>query len=186
MFPYGDPMSTASPHADHSVRPAQPEDADVIGRIQVRCARATHRSALTDEVVDGFDPERFSAAWLEAMRQHGPRAHLLVACDGPAVVGFAAIAPSTDPDADDRCAELTVLYVDPDRQRTGHGSRLLAAATDVAGTDVDDVRHWVMPDDPARERFLSEAGFQPDGAWREFEVVPGHTVAERRWTTTLR
>ena len=98
---------------------------------------------------------------------------LLVACAGEEVVGFAAVGPSTDPDATDVDGELLVGGVSPGARRAGHGSRLLNATVDTAGlTGFARVRTWLLAADEATRAFLEAAGFAPDGARRERVTGP--------------
>ena len=162
--------------ADVSVRPAVPGDEDDVTRVQVSAWRETHETALGDGVVDALDTTAMRDRWASAISAPpGPGFAVLVALDGPQVVGFAAVAPG----------QLVALEVDPRHQRAGHGSRLLAAAVDRLRTDgAQEMVTWVLDDDSARERFLSSAGLGPDG--RERVLATGvRDVVERRWSAAI-
>lgn len=107
---------------------------------------------------------------------------MLVACDGPDPVGFAAVVPAQDPDLDQAAAELSILVVAPEEQRHGHGSRLLAAAVEYArGGGAGTLVMWVLePDAPLRE-FLESSGWAADGAHRELELDESGTQRVRQW-----
>jgi GNAT superfamily N-acetyltransferase len=96
--------------------------------------------------------------------------------------------------------EILTLEVDPDHQRGGHGSRLLAACVDLAREDgATHLQTWVLQGDAAREQFLASAGLGPDGACRELApstVGEGEGeatgqgrsqggVAEHRWVAEI-
>lgn len=162
--------------ADVSVRPAVPGDEDDVTRVQVSAWRETHETALGDGVVDALDTAAMRDRWASAISAPpGPGFAVLVALDGPQVVGFAAVAPG----------QLVALEVDPRHQRAGHGSRLLAAAVDRLRTDgAQEMVTWVLDYDSARERFLSSAGLGPDG--RERVLATGvRDVVERRWSAAI-
>lgn len=162
--------------ADVSVRPAVPGDEDDVTRVQVSAWRETHETALGDGVVDALDTAAMRDRWASAISAPpGPGFAVLVALDGPRVVGFAAVAPG----------QLVALEVDPRHQRAGHGSRLLAAAVDRLRTDgAQEMVTWVLDDDSARERFLSSAGLGPDG--RERVLATGvRDVVEHRWSAAI-
>lgn len=188
MSPSDLPFPT-TPLADVSVRPALAADAPILGRLHVASWRQTYADVLGPEVVAGFDAEAFGSVWAEALSQHrggNDRHHLLVACAGADVVGFTAVQPAGDSDADATDGELTALIVGPEFQRVGHGSRLVAAAVDhLRGDGLTTARIWVLDGDPAREAFLESAGFGLDGAWRELEITPDRRVKETRWVTAL-
>jgi predicted N-acetyltransferase YhbS len=178
--------------ADVSVRPAAPDDENAITRVQLRAWRLSHAEVLGAEVLETLDAAAVRDSWASAIAAPPTPAHrVLVACDGPRVVGFAATAPA-DADAPDaaggpagRVVEVVALEVDPDHQQGGHGSRLLAACVDLARQDgATAVVTWVLDGDPARERFLAGAGLGPDGATRDLATGTG-TVVERRWAAEI-
>lgn len=162
--------------ADVSVRPAVPGDDATITRVQLRAWRLSHARALGDEVLEGLDAAAVREQWARAIEAPPSPAHrVLVACDGPRVVGFAATAP-----AGDDAVEVLALEVDPDHQKGGHGSRLLAACVDLAREDgARSVVTWVLDEDPAREQFLAGSGLGPDGAERA--LTTDGVPVERRW-----
>lgn len=183
-------MPLFSESADVSVRPALAEDAAAIATVQRRAWAHAHRQVLGQEVLDALDPVRMQAGWSQAVSAPpGPGHRVLVACAGAQVVGFAAFVPSTaqDDDVEIAAGELVALEVDPDHQRGGHGSRLLAATVDLLREDgAAALTTWVLDGDEARIRFLSSTGFGPDGAVRDLAVGPdgsGHdrAVRENRW-----
>ncbi len=177
------------PVADVSVRPAVPGDEEHIARIQLAAWRSSHADVLGDVVLDSLDESAFAAQWAQAVTAPpGRDYHVLVACDGPHVVGFASVAPVAAPEPTDAPAGVVLaLEVDPTAQRRGHGSRLLAAVVDVLrGDGADQVQTWVIDGDEARVRFLAGAGLGPDGLTRRLATGPGpddeaHVVVEHRW-----
>lgn len=162
--------------ADVSVRPAIPGDEALITTIQLTAWRAAHDPLLSSEVLDALDSARMREQWAAAIASPpGPGFAVLVACDGAAVVGFAAVAPAT----------IVALEVSPDHQRRGHGSRLLAASVDQLRRDGStEVSTWILQDDGAREAFCSGAGLGPDGRVRTLATGP-RDVTERRWSARL-
>ncbi|GAA1970140.1 hypothetical protein GCM10009718_02090 [Isoptericola halotolerans] len=161
--------------ADVSVRPAVPGDEEAVTRVQVEAWRATHVETLGD-VVDALDVEAMQRRWSDAInRPPGPGFAVLVALDGPQVVGFAAVAPG----------QVMALEVSPGHRLAGHGSRLLAAAVDRLRTDgATDVVTWVLDGDEGRERFLSSSGLGPDGPERSL-ATGVRDVVERRWSAAI-
>jgi GNAT superfamily N-acetyltransferase len=97
---------------------------------------------------------------------------VLVALERNAIRGFAVTSPSTDPDADQVAdGEVVELTVDPDHTRQGHGSRLVQACADTLRADkFTRAVMWLTSTDDVRRRFLTEAGWAPDGAHRELDL----------------
>ena len=169
-------MSLFSPTADVSVRPAVSGDEDAVARIQLSAWAATHTDVLTEDVLDKLDADRIRGQWRDAiMSPPGPGFAVLVACSGPHVVGFCAVAP----------AQLVSLEVLPEHRRGGHGSRLLMAGVDRLRSDgADEVVTWVLDGDTGREQFLAGAGLGPDGRTRVL-ATGLKDVRESRWSASL-
>lgn len=181
-------MTSLTP--DAGVRRASPQDADAIGQVHSRCWRTSYAELLPDVALPALAPAALAESWRAAISDPPSGRHrVLVATEGPDVVGFAALSPSGDADAEPgRDAELLVLLVDPDQQHRGHGSRLLNAAADTLrenGFAV--VRSWVPEADGDRRAFLSGGGFAADGASRVLDASGdgATTVREVRLTAAL-
>lgn len=176
------------PVADASVRVARATDVPAVGLVQAVVWREAYAALLPPEVLAEFEPRAFTAAWRESLAHPPTRDHiLLVACAGEQVVGFAAVGPSSDPDADDSVAELLVMGVHPGARRQGHGSRLLNAVVDTArGRGRAVLNAWVLATDEHTRAFLQSAGLAPDGAHRTRVVSEdGATAKEVRLTASV-
>ncbi|MDR2254076.1 MAG: GNAT family N-acetyltransferase, partial [Bifidobacteriaceae bacterium] len=115
-----------------SVRPAVAADAAALAAVQ-RAAYLALLGADVPALAAALDPAVLAATWRNAIELATPGSPYAVfaALDRTDhVVGFAAIGPLTDPDARPGATELVALWVHPDHQRDGHGSRLLAAVAD--------------------------------------------------------
>ncbi|MCW3157323.1 GNAT family N-acetyltransferase [Micropruina sonneratiae] len=153
-----------------SVRLALPVEAEQIAAVQRRSWTQQFPSEVADSVLGTVDLASMTASWQGAI-QRPPLAQfrVLVAVADSRVVGFAAVGPSDDPDAepgaDGMVAEFTV---DPQAQRSGHGSRLLNACVDTLRADgFVRASWWVRSTDDVLRRFLTEAGWGADGGHQE-------------------
>ena len=179
------------------VRPARDGDAVEIARIQLSTWRTAYRTLLPRTILDGLDEAWMAQQWAEAIASPpSPRHHVLIAIEQAEqdyVAGFAAsgpadqdaLVPEETPLGDDVVA-FTDLLVEPRWGRRGHGSRLLAASADLwrEGEFAIAVA-WSYEGDDATKKFLTSAGWAPDGATRALDVddllVPQfrmHTVLE--------
>ena len=168
-------MSTphGSPTADVSVRVAWADDADAIAGVQVRAWRQTYDGLLPVDVLEALDPADFAAAWTTSLtKPKDARNRVLVALERNTVRGFAITSPSEDPDSDPVLdGEVAELTVDPDQTRHGHGSRLLQACVDTLRADrFRRAVLWLNSTDDSLRKFLTEAGWAPDGAHRELDL----------------
>jgi ribosomal protein S18 acetylase RimI-like enzyme len=176
------------PVADASARIARPNDASAVGLVQAAVWRAVYGPVLSQEVIDQFDPARFARVWRDSLKTPpSPRHVLLVGCAGEQVVGFAAVGPSIDPDANQNSGEVLALGVHPDARRSGHGSRLLNAAVDtLRGKGFTSMSIWLLARDQDTRSFLTTAGLSPDGAYRDRVIdVDGTLAREVRLTADL-
>ncbi|HET8601370.1 MAG TPA: GNAT family N-acetyltransferase [Segeticoccus sp.] len=172
-----------APVADTSVRSARDSDVPAVGEVQAQVWRSAYHEVLPAEVVEQFTGPAFARAWRSSLQQPpSPRHRLLVACAGPVVVGFVAVAPSTDQDAEEHTGEIIAIGVRPDARRQGHGSRLVNAAADtLRELGTEQLVVWTLAQDEGTRAFLQEAGLSPDGAFRDRVVDPeGGTVREVR------
>jgi GNAT superfamily N-acetyltransferase len=163
----------SEPRSEVRVRVAVPADATAIARVQVASWRREYADLLPAELVDAMNAEEFAEHWAQSLQRPGDaRNRVLVALDGDDVRGFAVTGPSADPDADSIAdGEIAELTVDPEHRREGHGSRLLQASVETLRSDrfVRGLLWLASYDDDAR-RFVTEAGWAPDGAHRELDL----------------
>jgi ribosomal protein S18 acetylase RimI-like enzyme len=178
----------AAPIADARVRSARDSDVPAVGEVQAQVWRSAYRDVLPGELVEQFQGPAFARAWRTSLqRPPSARHRLLVACAGAQVVGFVAVAPSTDQDADEDTGEIIALGVHPEARRQGHGSRLVNAGADtLRELGVEQLVVWALARDEDTRAFLQEAGLGPDGAFRDRVVdEDGGTVREVRMRAYL-
>jgi GNAT superfamily N-acetyltransferase len=181
----------AAGSADASVRPALPDDAGEIARIQLVTWRTAYRSLLPAAVLDDWDEAAAANTWRAAITAPPTPGHgVLVALERNTLVGFAAFGPP-ELTADERqdpagpTTEVSTLLVEPRWGRRGHGSRLLSAVADLAGTaGAARLQVWLPEDDRISTGFYESAGWAPDGWVRTLDTgaVP---LREVRWHALL-
>jgi len=174
--------------ADASVRIARPSDAPAVGLVQAAVWRAAYAHVLRPEVIARFEGPSFARVWRDSLSTPpSPRHVLLVGCAGEQVVGFAAVGPSVDTDADETSGEVLALGIHPDARRRGHGSRLLNAAVDtLRAKGFRSMSAWLLAGDEDTRAFLAAAGLSPDSAYRDRVIdVDGTLAREVRLTADL-
>jgi GNAT superfamily N-acetyltransferase len=178
-----------SPSADVSVRVAWTDDAPAVGALQARAWRTTYAGVLPAAAL-ALDAGDMAEAWAAALRSPGDaRNRVLVALERNRVVGYAVLSPAADPDCDPVAdGEVRDLVVDPDERGKGHGSRLLQAAADTLRADrfIRAVM-WTLAADEGLREFLTDAGWETDGAHRELDLdgTGTTTVKQVRLHTAL-
>lgn len=138
------------------VRQAYPSDAQAIARLHVETWRTTYAGLLPDRVLAGMRQENHRASWQSLLLGQRGRETVLVAERAKTgVVGFASAgrARSGLPGYE---AEVYTLYVGPDFQNQGIGTRLIEAVFQRLGEeDAHGVMLWVLAKNPSR--FFYEA-----------------------------
>lgn len=164
------------------VRAASPGEAGELVRIQLATWRVAYRRLFPADVLAGLDEEWMAQRWRDAIEAPpSPRHRVLVAFEQSAeaaLVGFVASGPADaqalapgEPPLPADTAAVTDLLVEPRWGRRGHGSRLLAASADLWREDgFTTAVAWAFEADPATQRFLASAGWEPDGARRALDV----------------
>ncbi|WP_346619518.1 GNAT family N-acetyltransferase [Blastococcus montanus] len=177
------PFPRLTGSAEVSVRPARPDDAVAVARVQGTTWRTAYRAVLPAAVLDAWDDEQVQSTWRAAISAPPSPAHrVLVAVEADTVVGFAAVVPTGE---DAGTAELATLLVEPRWGRRGHGSRLLAAVTDLAAIDATRrLEVWLPESDQASAAFFESAGWVPDG-WARTLDTGDAPLRELRWHTLL-
>jgi GNAT superfamily N-acetyltransferase len=182
------------------VRSAVPDDSVEIARIQLVTWRHAYRRILPRQALETLDEAWMARRWQESIATPPtPRHRVLVAVEQAEesyLVGFAAsgevdetaLAPDEDHSSMLRSdiAAVTDLLVEPRWGRRGHGSRLLAATTDLWREDgFTSALAWAFEADPALRAFLGSAGWEPDGVTRALDV-DDLLVPQLRLHTALR
>jgi GNAT superfamily N-acetyltransferase len=165
------------------VRPARPDDVGEIARIQLATWRQAYERLMPRHVLAQISEDFLSQRWSEAVTSPpDPRHRVLVAIEQSQqdyVVGFLASEPS------DGVASIIELLVEPRWGRRGHGSRLLAATVDLWREDgFTSAGMWAFEQDPAMTKFLTSAGWEPDGQTRSLDM-DDMLVPQIHWHVSL-
>lgn len=107
------------------VREATPADAEGVRRVADAAWHAAHADIVGPDAVEAFLDEQYDPADLRD-RYRSAGSITFVAVDGERMVGYASGVPAEDG------YTLGALYVHPDRQGAGIGSRLLECVEDAA------------------------------------------------------
>jgi GNAT superfamily N-acetyltransferase len=153
-----------------SVRLALPAEAAQIAAVQRRAWVQQFPPEISRSVLAEVDLDSMTQSWSAAiLRPPLAQFRVLVAVAEERVVGFAAVGPSDDPDAEPGEDGIVAEFaVDPVAQHAGHGSRLLNACVDTLRADgFSRAVWWVRSVDDGLRIFLTEAGWGSDGSHQE-------------------
>jgi GNAT superfamily N-acetyltransferase len=169
--------------SDVAVRRADPSDARSIAGVHVRTWRRAYRGIVPDRVLDSLSVDARTRNWREWLGDPEGRSTTFVAEGaGGAVEGFCSVnLPSRDEDADEQTAEVSALYVEPGRWRTGLGTALLEAAlADARERGAGEATLWVFARNEGARAFYARFGFEPDGGERRHDWSGGETEVRLR------
>jgi ribosomal protein S18 acetylase RimI-like enzyme len=144
-------------HSPSLLRPARPEDADAIAKVNGDAWRANYRGIFPEEVLErrGREPDAGERRrrWIAK-----PDMTVLVAEGGGEVLGFVMAGPPREP-VEGFDAEVYGLYVHPTRQGRGWGRRLLeAGAAALAERGHRSFFLWTLRDLPPTRAFYDARG----------------------------
>lgn len=166
------------------LRRARPRDSRVIAEVHVRSWKAAFPGLLPQDYLDALRPEDRLPQWQEALSQ-APWPVVLLAEEEGVVVGFVAISPSRDPDADGDVGEIQTIYLDPPAWGGGLGSALLhAAEAELARAGFASATLWVLETNAKARRFYERHGWAPDGGTQQHDWV-AFTAPDVRYRRTL-
>jgi ribosomal protein S18 acetylase RimI-like enzyme len=167
------------------LRRAGPEDARAIAEVHVRSWKAAFPGLLPQHYLDTLRPEDRLGQWEEALSTSAWPV-VLVAEDERAIVGFVALSPSRDADADPSAVgEIQTIYLDPPAFGGGTGSALLQAAeAELARAGFTSATLWVLETNAKARRFYERHGWTTDGGAQEHDWV-AFTAPDVRYRRAL-
>jgi len=162
--------------ADVSARLAWPNDAPAIAQIQRQHWLASFGETIAEADLAATDESAMAERWAQLISAPpDARIRTLVALERANIRGFALVHPCHDPDADQIVdGEIGEFAISTEHQRNGHGARLLQACADTLSADgFKRGVWWVSPSNDTLRAYLLAAGWDADGAHREFEGATG-------------
>lgn len=152
---------------------ALPKEAAAIADLQYRAWQADF--ADSPDLLAELEPGTMAEIWHQAITRPPVAAcRVLVAVDAEnRVVGFASTIPCEDPDAEPGSdGAVGEFLIEKNQRNRGHGSRLLNACVDTLRADgFTRATWWIRSTDDDLRRFLTEAGWAPDGSHREIGLA---------------
>ena len=168
-----------------TIRPANVDDADDIGKVHVRAWQSAYRGVMPDDYLDGLEAQDHATRWRKHLIAPSPGGRALVVVDDHRVVGFASLGPEGDRDAPSDIGQLYAINLDPDVWGRGIGRALLNVATDrLRELGYVQAVLWVVPDNHRARRLYESAGWCDDELRRDDEVF-GVVVPQMRYRRRL-
>jgi ribosomal protein S18 acetylase RimI-like enzyme len=141
-----------------TIRRARVDDAVAIARVRVESWRTTYRGVIPQSYLDAMSVEASATLWDRTLSAQSERSQVFVAEDADGVIGFAAgvVLPEPKHGFD---GELAAIYLRPEFQRQGLGSRLAGVvAAALAGQRATGMIVWVLAANKAAREFYVALG----------------------------
>jgi ribosomal protein S18 acetylase RimI-like enzyme len=167
------------------VRKATVQDASAIAVVHVRSWQVAYRGHMPDEYLDGLDVDKRANMWRQ-LAQDADKIILVAEDSEGNIVGFSALGPSRDVDADPNTAEVAAIYVHPEEWKKGIGRALLSASLDqIRKRKFDQLTLWVLEGNQRARSFYESFGFIQEGAVKDEDHWKTFTVREVRYRLNL-
>lgn len=144
-----------------AIRPATDDDLADVARIHVASWQAAYRGQLPDEYLDGLSVHDREVAWRSRMQNAAPRQELWIAERDDAIMGFAALGPSRDVDADEGWGEIYAIYLRLAYWDQGFGRELFGhASSRLIDLGFERSLLWVLESNERARTFYERAGWR--------------------------
>jgi L-amino acid N-acyltransferase YncA len=167
------------------VRLATRHDLDAIAEVHVRSWQETYVGQVPQDYLDSLSVDQRRQTWTNTYDRADDRAAIFVLVDDGAVVGFAHVCPSRDPDAAAGAGEVTSIYLRRSQWGRGGGRALMAGALDgLAERGFAEAILWVLETNAPARRFYETTGWAGDGT-EKLEAIGTTRVTEVRYRRFL-
>ena len=141
---------------------------------------------MPDDFLNGLDVEKRFNMW-RALTQDSDKIIFIAEDTEGSIVGFSALGPSRDPDANPDTAEISAIYVHPEKWGKGIGRTLLSTSLrEVQKRYFDQLTLWVLEANQRARSFYESFGFMQDGAIKDDEQWKDFAGREVRYRLNLR
>jgi len=163
------------------LRTAQRDDLEDIAELFLACWQTSYRDVLPPALVAMYGPSEARALWQRSFERGAGERRVVVADDVEhGIVGV--VVTGREPGHADT-GHIFSLYVDPEAQGLGIGSRLMAAAIErFAAEGLSRASLWVFAANRHALEFYERFGWLPDGTER---VEPEYNEPELRLARSL-
>ena len=131
-------------------------DAGGIATVHISTWRSAYQGIMSDSFLRDLSIETRTSGWVKILETPAPKAHTYVAVLDKSIVGFIGVGSNQSEEAIDSQGELFALYVEPDFQGRGIGSKLMEKGIEALRFEgFTSALLWV-----AEENFLARAWYE--------------------------
>lgn len=167
------------------LRAATLDDAAEMGVFHVRAWQQAYRGQMPDEFLAQLDPVERAGIWRRVLGDPTIDADVILALDGPAIVGLLSSGAWNEADAEPGVGELAVMYAAEAYWGRGVGPALHDRAIgSFTARGFTEAVLWVLDSNARAIRFYEREGWKPDGESRP-DTFGGITVNDVRYRRRL-
>jgi ribosomal protein S18 acetylase RimI-like enzyme len=146
------------------IRKAQLADAPELAEVHIRTRQHAYRGLLPSDFLARLSIDRRTTQWKEWLTQPSSNLAVFVAIVDGKVSGFSWVC-SARGDDDKSTGELFAIYVMPESQGKGIGSRLIEKGEDyLQSAGFSEMILWVLAKIEPSLRFYENRGWKTDGS----------------------
>ena len=162
---------------------AQLSYAHDVAYVHVNSWRAAYKGIVPDEYLDGLSIEKSEEKFRKFYEKGISQYYLMYADEKPA--GILVYSKSYDKDADDKTADLGVLYFLPEYWGRGLGAELLRhGIEEISMAGYERITLWVLEQNARARKFYDKNGFEFDGT--RDEITIGKTLMKVRYKLDIK
>ncbi len=165
------------------IRFASVSDAKAIASVHVASWKVIYRGHIPEKILDNLSVNDREDLWLSLLNN---TAKVLVLEQKQQIVGFVSFCSGRDQDIDSSSvAEITAIYLNPNKWRKGLGKLLLRAAIEEIIKDgYKSIYAWVLDSNIQARNFYENLGFISRGETK-LEQEGEYTLSEIRYWKSI-
>jgi ribosomal protein S18 acetylase RimI-like enzyme len=159
------------------IRLAEPKDVSGLAEVHVRTWQHAYRDQIPDDFLDGLSVEGRTSLWETWLSQLSSDSAVHVASRGATIVGFCWVGPAREGVPVNLAGELYAIYVLPDYQNEGLGSKLMTAGLNsLKACGFREATLWVLESNAPSRSFYERRGWSTSAVskteqWQELNLV---------------
>lgn len=168
------------------VRPAESKDAEGIAMVHVKGWQSTYRGQIPDTYLDGMSIEQKTESWKKQLDSQKEDTYAIVAQVDGQIVGWSTGGVSRDEDVSKNWGELYAIYVLPNYQNLGVGSKLMSQALHMLKRfGYGKATLWVLDTNQETRSWYEHKGWRIEGQTKIEKHSGGFDLHETRYIIDL-
>ena len=167
------------------IRKVVPTDVYPITEVHVKTWQHAYKGQLPDEYLANLSIEKRADNWRKTLENPNSGITTFIAESQNNILGFCNVGPNTDVTLSKNVGELYAIYVDPDVQSQGIGSKLMSTGLEMLKTQgYIQATLWVLISNNKTREWYEKKGWKIEGK-EKTEMRPNAELKETRYIIDL-